>query len=46
MVQTYNEKQTNTSIKFDMKKDDIITDTTAISKNHNVNQAVLRWRET
>ena len=34
MVQTYQEKRTNHSMKFGMTKNDIITDTTEITKNH------------
>ena len=34
MVQTYQQKKDNKSIKFDMIKDDIISDITEIRKNH------------
>ena len=34
MVQTYQQKKDNKSIKFDMIKDDIISDITKIRKNH------------
>ena len=34
IVQTYQEKEDNKLINFDMIKDDIITDITEITKNH------------
>ena len=33
MAKTYQEKRTNQSMKFDMTKNDIITDTREITKN-------------
>ena len=34
MAKTYQEKRTNQSMKFDMTKNDIITDTREITKSH------------
>ena len=34
MAKTYQGKRTNQSMKFDMTKNDIITDITEITKNH------------